>query len=194
MTITTITIETVDYTAYASVVQADALLNTDPVRETTWEALSTDEKGKRLVAATRRLNMLNWQGSKTGGDDAQTNAFPRTGLTYPDGSAVSTSEVPQEIEDACILLAGTIAISAAKAQAGTSGNEKKRLKAGSAEIEYFRPTKGKALQDESAWALIKYWISGSLTGLTTGQAVFGNSDTTYFSDDQLGNGLTRGYP
>ena len=67
MTISTITIETVDYVSYASVAEADAYLNVDPVRESTWEALDTDGKGKKLVAATRRLDLLSWQGEKTGG-------------------------------------------------------------------------------------------------------------------------------
>lgn len=190
MTITTITISAVDYTAYASVAEADPYLAVDPVRAVTWAALSADQKGGFLVAATRRLDLLDWEGEKTGGA-AQENKWPRTGLTYPDGTAVSTTEVPKEVENAAILLAGSIAITASKADAGTSGSNTKRVKAGSAEVEFFRSTlPGTALQDETAFKLIGPFLGGALTALFGGATGTDGSSSFTCKDAP---GLTDGY-
>jgi len=174
MTISTITISAVNYTSYASVAEADPYLAVDPVRSAAWAADTTDEKGASLVAATRRLDLLDWGGEKTGGA-SQVEAFPRTGLTYADGTAVSTSEVPQEVEDACILLAGSIAITPADADQGTSGSNIKSAKAGSAQVQFFRATEGSALQDETAYKLVQQFLAYAQA---TDSAV-GN----YFSDE-----------
>lgn len=175
MSITVFTIDTITYNSYASVAEADAYLNIDPVREATWEALTTEEKEKKLIAATRRLDLLDWGGSKTGDADTQANAWPRTGVTYTDGTSVSTSEVPQEVEDATILLAGSIAITAAEADQGTSGSNIKTAKAGSASVTFFRATEGSALQDETAFKLVQQFLAYAQA---TDSAV-GN----YFSDE-----------
>ncbi len=193
MTITTITIETVDYTSYASLAEADAYLNLDPVREATWEALSDDEKGKKLVAATRRLDLLTWQGAKTGDVDVQEEKWPRTGVSYPDGTAVSTSEVPKEVENATILLAGSIAITAAVADAGTSGTNTKKVKAGSAAVEFFRRQDGKPLQDETAFKLVQIFLEAAATSDALGPLATGADAVSTFTDiDQWGR--NRGFP
>jgi len=197
MTISTITISTVVYTAYASVAEADAYLAVDPVRASAWSALTTDQKGAKLVAATRRLDMLDWAGTKTGGA-SQANEWPRTDVSYPDGTAVSTTAVPVEVQNACCLLAGSIASDSTKAEVGTSGNNKKSLKAGSAAIEYFRPTTGTPLQDETAFRLLKpFFQSSAATTGTTGAYAPGTdpcSSKSHFDHDQDGFGLSEGYP
>lgn len=193
MTLSTITISTIDYTAYASVAEADAYLAVDPVRMTKWAALTTDQKGAYLVAATRRLDLLGWTGSKTGGA-SQENQWPRTGVTYADGTAVPTDEVPVEIQNACCLLAGSIAINATTAESGTSGNNKKRVKAGSAEIEYFKPTAGSQLQDETAFRLVKDFFAGAVsTSAASGGFASGVDSVSSFESDQDGFGLSEGY-
>lgn len=195
MAISTITIGANDYTAYASVAEADIYLAVDPVRSATWAALTTDQKGQYLVAATRRLDLLTWSGTKTGDEGTQINAWPRTGVTYADGTAVSTSEVPQEVEDATILLAGTIASTPTASGAGDSSSNNKRVKAGSAEVEFFAPTTGKPLQDETAYALLEQFLGtnsivvGSTFGTTDAN---GDSVTSTFECDDLGRG-TQGY-
>ncbi len=192
MTITTITINTVGYTSYASVAEADAYLAVDPVRKATWEALSTDDKGLNLIAATRRLDLLSWQGEKTGGA-VQENKWPRIGVSYPDGTAVSTSEVPQEVENATALLAGSIAITAKLADAGTSGSNTKRVKAGSAEVEFFRQQEGKPLQDETAFALILIFLEAASTSDALGPLATGTDGESSFEDiDEFGR--NRGFP
>lgn len=186
MTISTITIGAIDYTAYASVAEADAYLAVDPVRGTAWAALTDDQKGARLVAATRRLDVLNWEGDKTGGV-AQVNAWPRTGATYADGTQVSTTEVPSGVENATILIAGDIALSAAAADTAEQGSNVKRAKAGSAEVEFFRPQSGKQLPNLTAFALVKEFLAtgvSSLFGFSNGAL---SNQTSSFDDiDQFG--------
>jgi hypothetical protein len=194
MTLTTITIGAADYVSNSSVAEADNFLAVDPVRATAWAALDVDGKGAKLVAATRRLNPLLWMGEKTNGEGTQPDAWPRTNVTYLDGTAVSTTEVPIEVDQATMLLAGSIAINATVSQTATSGSNTKRLKAGSAEVEYFKATSGKALQDETAWALVKQFM-GRVTSNSVGATAPGSSgvETSSFLDDQQGFGLTKGF-
>jgi len=192
MTISTITIATVDYTAYASVTEADQYLAVDPVRGTTWAAKTTDQKGALLVAATRRLDLFSYSGDKTGGS-VQANQWGRTSLTYPDGTTVPDDEVPLDIQNATILLAGTMAITPAAGNAGTSGSNKKKVKAGSAEVEFFRPTTGVPLQDETAWALLQYWLANSVTSASVGMVAYGTDTESSFEDSRV-YPITDGYP
>lgn len=191
MSLSTITISAIDYVSYASVAEADAYLAVDPIRGVAWSALTADQKGLYLVSATRRLDLLNWAGQKTGSYSTQVNAWPRTNVQYADGSSVSTTEVPQEVEDATILLAGSILLDSTAAAAGTSGSNVKRQKAGSVEIERFRPTTGKALQDETAYALIAQFFTGGVSS-TVGAFASGSDQSSSFSDDQMELGFNEG--
>jgi hypothetical protein len=194
MTLSTITINTIDYIAYASLAEANTYLAVDPVRMTKWATLTDPQKNTYLVAATRRLDLSAWTGSKTGGA-AQENQWPRTGVTYTDGTAVPTDEVPIEIQNACCLLAGSIANDSTAAESGTSGNNKKRVKAGSAEIEYFKPTTGSQLQDETAFRLVKDFFAGAVaTSVASGAYASGTDCASSFESDQDGFGLSEGYP
>lgn len=192
MSISTITIGANNYTSYASVAEADIRLAVDPVRMATWTALTTDQKGINLVAATNRLDLLAWQGEKTGGA-AQANAWPRAGLMYPDGTDVADDEVPLDVEIATILLAGSIAIDAEVANSGASGTNTKKVQAGSASVEFFRPRDGLALQDESAHALIKYWLESSSAAIAgAGSIAYGDDAESEFCDSNP-YGRTHGY-
>lgn len=196
MTISTITISAVDYVSYASVAEADARLAVDPVRAATWAALTNDQKGVNLVAATNRMDLLAYGGEKTGGD-AQANKFPRTGLTYASGAQVSTTEVPLGVQDATILLAGSIALDATAAQQGSSGSNVKSVKAGSTGVEFFRQTTGVPLADETAYSLVREFLSASgLVGGSVGNYSSGTSDADGVSSfsDRDAWGRTTGFP
>lgn len=193
MTIADITIGANTYKSYASVAEADAQLAVDPVRKATWEALQDDVKGQYLVAATNRLDLLTWLGKKTGGA-TQLNAWPRSGLKYADGTDVSSTEVPNQLQRATILLAGSIASDPASADAGSSASTTKKVKAGSAEVEFFHSTPalvGKPIQDESAFELIKAWLEGAIT---TGTGTFASGTTATSSFGTSGQyDRTQGY-
>lgn len=194
MSITTLTIDTKPYTSYASVAEADDFLNVDPVREVAWELLDDATKSKKLVAATRRLDLLNWVGARTDIPTTQPAKWPRTGVAYPDGTAVSTTEVPQELEDACILLAGSIAIDAKLAEEGTSGTKTKRVKAGSVAIEFFGTRQGKPLQDETAFKLVNIFLESAVVAGDRGLLDTGTDGVSSFTDpDNTKFGRDRGF-
>jgi hypothetical protein len=166
VTATTITINSVDYASNATVQEADDYLAVDPVRGATWAAIASDDtKGAHLVAATRRISLLSLDSTIDGYDQA--------------------------LEDATILLAGSIAIDAANAGTGTSGSNTKRVKAGSAEVEFFRPTTGVALKDEDAFAILRPYL------LSTGSGLFGGKtgcDTASQFTDRDSPELTEAFP
>lgn len=188
MTITTITLSGQDFISYASVAEADRLMLVDPIRGTKWAAKTADQKGAALVAATNRLDLFSYKGSKTG--SPQDNQFPRTGLTDRDGVAVSTTEVPSDVEKATIYLAGSIAGKAAAAGMGGSGSNNKRVKAGSAEVEFFKPTKGTPLSDETAYALIQFYLVSNVGAVSAGGMASGTCEEPW---NQNYGGLTEPY-
>lgn len=181
MTISTITISAVDYTAFASVAEADPYLAVDPTRAAAWAAATTAQKGGFLVAATRALNPLPWDGAKVSA--SQANAFPRTGMSCTEFD-IPTDDVPQPVEDACILLAGTFAVDSSKAKVnGASGNIKK-VGAGAAAVEFFLPTAGSPIQDDTAYALIACLIASG--DGTFGQSIGTNGTSELGTSDYYG--------
>ena len=194
MSLTTIQVASVDYIAYASVAEADIALAVDPVRMAAWAVLSDDSKGIKLIAATRRLDLLSWQGAKTGGA-AQVNAWFRTGLFYEDGTPVPEDTIPRDLERATILLAGSIAATPAQANAGTSSSAISRVKAGSAEVEFFRRQEtvtGKPVQDETVFALIRQWLQGRNSSTSIGATASGTGGESQFADAYR-YGRTQGF-
>ena len=196
MSLTTLTIGGESYIGYATLSEANIALAVDPVRSTAWTALADEAKNIRLVSATRRLDILNWAGQRTVAD--QGSAWPRSGLTYEDdGGAVDSAIVPDDLERATILLAGSIAGNAALASAGTAAASAaagtlKKVKAGAAEVEYFSGSEGAGgdantvvLRDQDALLLIQQWLEtgGSAPiGASVGQAAFGTCDKSSFTD------------
>lgn len=165
----TVTINSVEYEVYADVATADDYMN-GMINADNWDALSDDTKARGLVGATRLLDRQKWLGQRT--VDGQDLAFPRSGLTDCEGTAVDEDSVPQAVVDASILLAMDLASGSEAETAATTENKAKRLKAGSVEIENFR---GDPLQSGrftlAVMELIGCFLTGSspaLTGVATG--------------------------
>lgn len=195
MTIGTITINSVNYVVYATREEVNAVLFVDPVRSDLWNALTDDDetRGPFIVAATRRLTLLSWQGTKTGDEDTQIEAWPITGLSYPNGTPVTTTDAPLELVRATALLSGSINISAAVANEGSSSSNIKGVKAGSAAVDFFRAQAGKPLQDETAFKLIQQWLEAASTSGALGPLATGTDGVDTFEDiDQWGR--IRGFP
>jgi hypothetical protein len=108
MSLDTLTFNNVDYVVYVSDVEADAYLNVDPRYQPKWNAIAATDRIRCIISATRALDRYRWAGSKA--DDAQENAFPRVGLVDAEGLPVIDDNVPPDIEDACCILAGELAI------------------------------------------------------------------------------------
>lgn len=199
MSISTLTINSVDYTSYASLAQANARLAVDASRATTWATKTDDEKRALLVQATNALDLLSWGGAKAGGD-SQANAFPRSSLYYASGGAVSSSEVPLGVENGAILLAGSIALNPEAGDKSSSGSNVKGVKAGSSEVTFFRQTTGVPLADETAYALVKEFLASTgIAGASVGPMASGSdSSATGYATSVFENrdrwGRETGFP
>ena len=162
------------YVAYANADDAAVRLATDPVRTTTVTA-------QQMVAATFRLDLLRWRGAKT--DEDQATQWPRTGMTFQDGSAIGTDIIPRELKVACAYLAGTIATTPEAANVAANADPIKRVRAGSAEVEYRRGARrGVDFPDPTAYALVRHWLRGSVYGLYP--EAYGTGGETSFESGQ----------
>jgi hypothetical protein len=188
--ITTITILGVDYISYASVAEADAVLLIDLVRRASWDALTNSDKEIYLIAATKKINTLQFVAQKT--DVAQANEWPRTGVVTSYGLQVADNEVPTEVQDATILLAGTLITTPESTQQDDSN--RRRVRAGSAEVEYFKPIKPVntiAYLDKDAFHLLnKAGLLQYSSGSEVGACASGTDTASYFEDSY---GISRGY-
>lgn len=193
MSLTTITINSVEYQSYASVTEADEYLAVDPERGAAWATLDNDTKGAHLVAATRRLDMESYPGEKE--DENQTTEWPRTNATC-NGEPIPDGIIPQELEDATILLAGSIALDASAAAGGIAASNIKSAGAGSAKVEFFRPTSSNfslATMQPTVFATVRCLLSGSQSSGAGYGLASGTGRCSPF-DDKDAPGLTEGYP
>jgi hypothetical protein len=86
-------------TSYVSVADADSYA-TDR-NNTTWSALTNDEKQVSLINATDYIDKsYTWNGVKNTRE--QKLQWPRTGTTDANGFAIDSDIVPKEVEDATI--------------------------------------------------------------------------------------------
>ena len=150
MTLTDFTIDAVEgLRSYATLAEAKRYLVVNLLRWPAWMALADADQQRLLVAATARLDLLNFVGRKA--DKAQATQWPRvdTGLEDVDNN------IPDALVHAVAIMAGSLATDpTAGEEPGTVANEK-RLKADVAEIEFFRPADSEALQDRTAYRLLQ---------------------------------------
>lgn len=216
MSLTAITIGSNDYASYASVAEADVVLAVDPSRGARWAALDADAKGRNLIAATNRLDLLRWAGERHdvgGAVQTDTNGWPRSGLTFADGSAVDDETIPTAVERATILLAGSIAIDGdhasatpaavalpvgiRKVRAGTVEIERDTSVSDAAAAEAEAAARGHAplLADRDALALVSQWLATGRTSAgarVAGGASFGTDASSAFDDPDRYD-TVRGY-
>lgn len=96
----------------------------------------TDKEQAIRRASTFLRDSFTWQGWKLN-QRAQAMAWPRTGVVDQDGYAVSSSEVPDEIQRACAELALRELVTPGTLNPDvTLSNQAKREKVGSIEVEY----------------------------------------------------------
>jgi len=141
-TYNTVSVGGTEYDVYAAIADANSYLEAEvSAAATKWRSASltdNDTKARALVSATRLIDRQSWPGSKTDGD-YQTLEWPRkgTGIT-----GVDQDVIPQQIIDACILLAAEINNGSKVTSESTTDSRTKRLKAGSVEKEFFRELDG----------------------------------------------------
>lgn len=116
----TITLGSNSYDVFEDVAGADAYLAGDIARAASWALVSTENKGRALISATRMMLALPWCEAP------------------PDPADQQVSPIP---EVAAMLAADLAANPALFADASGNSNVK-RAKAGSAEVEFFSPVDG----------------------------------------------------
>ncbi len=144
-----------------------------------------EERGGYTTTPTNPASTVKVTGS---GDDAltltvtyktQVASFPRTGLTDKYGLALSEFVAPADVESAQIELAFEISQDTSVEGGANTASNQKRLRAGTAEIEFFRPTDGTPLPSV-AWDLLKPFID-SVAG-SAGSVSFGTGCSSQFDD------------
>lgn len=143
-------------------------------------AASSDDQKRALVESTRILERQQYNGAKT--IAGQALAWPRTGVTRADGTAVDPNAIPQEIIDACyeLALAG-LADPALFTVVSTAKNIKK-LDAKGASIEYFGPAAGGRWPGRVG-ELVGQFLAGMGASTLGSSAAYGTSDCSDFDDD-----------
>ncbi len=152
-----------------------------------WRLAEDEDKKRAAVSATRLLDRQIWQGEKAASSDV--GAFPRTGLTYPDGSEVPSDIVPTELLDADAEIAMALIAGAAVQNDGFNATAR-RLKAGSVEIENFRSTGPGPRFPVVVMELVGRWLGGA-NGTGFGGSLSTGVDGC--SDFRRGYGVSRGY-
>lgn len=143
--------------SYVTVAEADTY-HLASIHGANWTAAVTLTKEQALLTATRMLERQEWVGAKT--SPSQALDWPRTGVVDPEGVAVSSATVPAFIKNAQMELAlALINDPSVQTSVDTSLNTR-RLKAGSAEIEYFRPTSGSRFPTIVA-ELVNFYLSST---------------------------------
>lgn len=197
-TTATITISSVDYTVYS--LTADAVQDADEYFAAqfgeTWSSLTTLQKQQAIISAARLLDRaVLWSGTKTSA--AQALQWPRDGATNGcTGTAVTDGTTPDDIAYGEFELAALIAADAGLLTSSGSGSNTKRVKAGSAEVEFFQPTIGTSDDTRLPQAvhdLVGCFVDGANGVTPTGGFASGTTDTSSF-DDCDDNELSRGYP
>lgn len=145
-----ITIGAASYSSYASVAEADEYLAADVQRYSGWAALDADAKARALVTASRYLATLDWI------------------------EAPSYDTPPAALVEATSLFAADIAAKPSLGSDASTGSNVKRVKGGSAEVEFFRP---------SAGAILPAWLLRMLGDLLGNDVTWGEGGTAYGSED-----------
>jgi len=199
-TVETITIGADSFSAYAHLTTgvdspvADADTYLAAKIGSTWSTFTTLKKQQCIVSAARMLNTaVAWSGDKTVA--TQPLAWPRDSATnYCLDAAVADGTTPDDIAFAQYELAQILGDDATVAASSGSGSNVKRVKAGSAEVEFFSSTIDTS-SDTRLPTIVNdlagcYFdgadgVSGASYGTTD------NADPGYCKDD---NDLSQGYP
>lgn len=168
--VATITI-TEDYSVYA--ITADAVQDADDwfaarLGAASWTGATTLEKQQALITAARMLDRRpRWSGEQTDPTTPQPLQWPRDSATC-DGDAVADGTIPDNIAYGEFELALSLLEDEAIQDSASTGSNVKRAKAGSAEVEFFRPTIGtpQAHQfPQTVHELVACYFDGSNSGI-----------------------------
>ncbi len=164
-----VTINGQDYDVYIDL--ADALIYWQgQVESTTILGLDSDQQGACIVSMTRTLDRQVWQGAPTA-LSGQLHAWPRTGLSYADGTSVASDSVPIQVIDACAEGASQLAAGSNLQDTPNTFDAQKMLKAGSVTIMNFREVGPFPRFPQVIQELIGLWLGGG--AVTLGSESYG---------------------
>jgi len=158
-----------NYDIYGTLAGADAYLAAK-LSGTTWIGSTSDTRSRALVEGTRLLRAY----------------LLSLGYDLDPASAVDLA-----IEEANYELAFALVVDPTIADQTNAGNNNKRLKAGSAEIEYFRPVRGGRFPSQ-VQAILNGWLAEQ-GGSSAGGGAFASGTCERSTLDSDDYGLAEGY-
>lgn len=186
----TVSISGTDYDVYGDTAGLKAYMAAR-LGSTNYDAADSGNKKAAHVSATRWLDRANWQGQKTDLVTPQSLEHPRTGLTDKDDNVVADDAVHITVEEACYELVEYLLGDPALTGSPDSGSNVRSAKAGSAEVEFFKPTEGSYPRfPTEANELIRYFLEGS-SGISAPYAPGVDAESQF--DDGDSYGLSDGF-
>lgn len=186
--LTDLTIGGGTYKSYATLAEADTYLAADDVLADGWDVLADARKIRRLVSATRKLDMLPWRGKKA--VEGQGTQWPRSGLQDAEGDDLDSTIVPVSVVDATILMAGNLSVDLSVSEVeDTTPLRGDRVGQKAAEYFYEGPRELDALLPRGIQGLLLLWLD---YGTDYTGAVTGNDSESEFSQDYGVYGFHRG--
>jgi len=177
--------------SYSDLATANTYLD-DSVRAGAWEFLDDDTKSRALITATRLIDKQCLVGEQT--DPDQPLHFPATGVVDKEGDEVPDNEVPLGVVYATIELAYGLSQNEALETSANTGSNTKRLRAGSAEIEKFRPGSASGSAGVKRFpTIVQEYLAPFLKKIgANGAAAYGSDQTSQFDNCDT-YGRTEGY-
>ena len=127
-----------------------------------WNAANSNDRKRALVMGAEWMDrVLDYSGSPTAA--GQPRDWPRDGATC-DGAALGDAAVPDQLAYAEFWLAGLLLQDPAQASSSGTGQNVRRVQAGSASVEFFIPTIGSRADlriPQPAWDTILCLLSSS---------------------------------
>jgi len=151
--------------------------------------LSADANANKraLVSAARWLDRGRWLGTKVDPDQALAFEF-RAGLITCDGVPVPTNEIAPGVVEAAYELANYLLSDASLPGQRDNGSNVRTAAAGSARVEFFRPTSGPGtgagLYPREVLELMRCYITSGTAA--SGEAFGDDQDSQFDSDDFYG--------
>lgn len=191
--IDTVTIGTDTWSVYALVL-TEAIANTDSfwagrlgAEATAWTAATANEKIQAVVMAADWMDRaLNFSGTKT--VSTQPRAFPRDGATNSCTSeSLTDGTTPDDIFYTQAWLAGALLADNSAATSSGQGSNIKKVGAGSANVEFFRPTLNTSSDvrlPQVAHDYSKCYTESA--ALFSGPTATGTTQTSGFCEDDFG--------
>lgn len=173
--------------SYGSRAEADIYFG-DSINNDIWDAFTNAKKDQGLVEATRLLERQTWAGEKE--DPAQDLHFPATGLTDCSSNSVDADDSLETMKEAQFEYAIALLQKPSLLNStDTTGSNVKGVGAGSARVDFFRPSKGSKYPLQ-VLSIAKCFFLGN--GASSAGTVSGNCDSSSFTDDNK-SGLIKGF-